>query len=536
MSGHLVLPGDHEKREWFRLSELYDAVAAKFIVDINQYLTQQKEDQLEKAVDRVVIAIGTSSARTYAVPFRAMDYVEFSNEHADRIDTLLSPSAAKKAVKRMLPPGTDFLTAQRLSDLPGLDAAAAVRVQKYRAQHPNDRRNIDALIQNERVRRVNLIARTETVRIGSEVLDKLWLSNMEVEKARVDRPLLTSDLTISGGRIPRYARKVWVTRKDGRVCQYCEPLDGITTGVGQYFKTIYGTFSGPPIHPQCLPGNTLVSARGITGATKRKYEGELITIRTLSGKKLSGTPNHPVLTDRGWVAIGEIKHGDKVISSATADGKISVGDNGENVEARIEDVAEAFFRSSKVVSREVPVSSKDFHGDGANSEVAIVGTNSLLAGVGDSASIQHSSELILSGAVNGAGRALFNPLGSGDFTGQGMLSSSDSLMGSSSELLPILGSGVSHTCPHGVTTTSYGDAVVDETLTDDVPADIEAERDALLTLSGLVAPDNVVDVKRDIYSGHVYNLETRGHWYIGSGIVTHNCRCVPALTARGIRP
>lgn len=261
MSGHTVLPEDLPKREWFRLTALYDNVSVRFITDLNRFVAQRQSDGfLEKATDRVIVQIGSTSARAYSIPFRAKDFIELSNDAADRIGALLSPSSAKKAVTQMLPKGTDFLTATQRADMPGLDAAAAVRVEKYRQEHPDDKHGAESLIRQERTRRINLIARTEVVRIGSDVLDRLWLLNMEIGKA-ADRPLMQSDLAISGGVIPRYARKVWVTRKDSRVCRYCEPLDGITTGVGQYFTTIYGRFSGPPVHPgcRCVPALT---ARG----------------------------------------------------------------------------------------------------------------------------------------------------------------------------------------------------------------------------------------------------------------------------------
>lgn len=41
----------------------------------------------------------------------------------------------------------------------------------------------------------------------------------------------------------------------------------------------------------------------------------------------------------------------------------------------------------------------------------------------------------------------------------------------------------------------------------------------------LVAPDEIVKIDRVWFSGHVYNLETEGNWYVANGIITHNCRC-----------
>jgi len=42
-----------------------------------------------------------------------------------------------------------------------------------------------------------------------------------------------------------------------------------------------------------------------------------------------------------------------------------------------------------------------------------------------------------------------------------------------------------------------------------------------------------VRVVRHPFAGHVFNLDTVGGWYIGNGIVTHNCRCavIPYLAS-----
>jgi hypothetical protein len=36
----------------------------------------------------------------------------------------------------------------------------------------------------------------------------------------------------------------------------------------------------------------------------------------------------------------------------------------------------------------------------------------------------------------------------------------------------------------------------------------------------------VVKTSRVCFTGHVFNLQTEGGWYVTNGIVTHNCRCV----------
>jgi hypothetical protein len=40
-----------------------------------------------------------------------------------------------------------------------------------------------------------------------------------------------------------------------------------------------------------------------------------------------------------------------------------------------------------------------------------------------------------------------------------------------------------------------------------------------------VAADEIRQVERSWFRGHVYNLDTLGGWYFGNAILTHNCRC-----------
>lgn len=69
---------------------------------------------------------------------------------------------------------------------------------------------------------------------------------------------------------------------------------------------------------ECLPGDALVTvpAGRTVRAIRRTYSGPMIEIATSGGHKLAATPNHPVLTRRGWVPAGSVKEGDYVVSGA----------------------------------------------------------------------------------------------------------------------------------------------------------------------------------------------------------------------------
>ena len=40
-----------------------------------------------------------------------------------------------------------------------------------------------------------------------------------------------------------------------------------------------------------------------------------------------------------------------------------------------------------------------------------------------------------------------------------------------------------------------------------------------------VSFEEVIEIRNDDFSGHVYNLQTESEMYLANNIVTHNCRC-----------
>src|SRR5690606_18083284 len=55
-------------------------------------------------------------------------------------------------------------------------------------------------------------------------------------------------------------------------------------------------------------------------------------------------------------------------------------------------------------------------------------------------------------------------------------------------------------------------------------ADAEHGAELLRALAGQVEADEVVSLSVRQFSGHVYDLQTAGGWYISNNIISHNCR------------
>jgi hypothetical protein len=160
----------------------------------------------------------------------------------------------------------------------------------------------------------------------------------------------------------------YVATLDSRTTILCAGLDGKQFPVGK------GPV--PPQHVNCLPGYALVSSRGrISAVSKRWHEGYLCIITTASGRVLSCTPNHPVLTDRGWVPAGLVDERCRVVCDLGSERPARAENESEQAPARIEQVARAYSELPGVVFRRAPVSAEDFHGDGSEGEVEIVATD-----------------------------------------------------------------------------------------------------------------------------------------------------------------
>lgn len=134
---------------------------------------------------------------------------------------------------------------------------------------------------------------------------------------------------------------------------------------------------------QCFIGSTKVQLAGkLENVFRANYSGEIIIITTASGKKLEGTPNHPVLTLGGFLPLHELKPGDKVINATFNHGVVIHGDEDICVPANIGKVFDSFNKPSIFDVSRKSASAIDFYGDGKgmNGEIDIISTHSHLRG------------------------------------------------------------------------------------------------------------------------------------------------------------
>lgn len=402
------------------------------------------------------------------------------------------------------------------------------------------------------------------------------------------------DATRAAARAARMANTdvlrgwMWMATKSAHTCPACLAMDG------QVFDL---DTPGPEGHQQCVLPGAIVSGPRAQASTTRWFEGEVIDVETRSGRVLSVTPNHPILTPQGWVRAGELREGLDVIASAFTDGPaLQRRPDDHQVPARIEDVAKTLGGALSVRSVRVPTAPEDFHGDGAGSEVHVVRTHGGLWPNVESALAEKLRQSKL--MFGNVGLSLF--AGGGDLGAMlgGLLGATYGVMGRPGVGSILLGRAGLHGEPVGLGEGAPRHTCGAETGRDHVAGDAEGFGDSVLRFAsevafgnlsnrdgarrelsgahlgsaqgvlgfgvtpdaslledrlqaplaypmpsggelarfaGEVVADRVVHVSRRAWSGHVYNLQTATGWYVANGIVTHNCRCTAAPLSRSWR-
>lgn len=339
--------------------------------------------------------------------------------------------------------------------------------------------------------------------------------------ARTETARADVEGTLEGYEALGVERKQWLTAP--MCCDACADLDGKTTG-------LKGTFPGgvhaPPLHPNCFSGDTVVAAEGVTAYFKRWFRGEVVVIHAAGLDDITVTPNHPVLTARGWVAAGSLKVGDELVQCLDPRAALAGSDpDHDYIEARFEQVAGAALVAGGVAAGAVPVAPEHFHGDGiADTEVDVVRPAGALADDGAQGQ-QGFPHCALCGRELGQGEGAL-PTDGG--VGQGLGAApraADRIVGGGDEPGALRGGGAGEAGMHGGAVVTNRQAHPLPAVAQGAAVATDAPSYVHARLAGHVAAVKVTGLVRSEYNGHVYNLSTTTGWYIAGGIVAHNCRC-----------
>jgi len=369
----------------------------------------------------------------------------------------------------------------------------------------------------------------------------------------------------------------WDTRRDAKVRLDHKKLEGKTFSWDDppLADSERGIHANPGMVWGCLPGDARVEiAHRVKKAFRRWYAGELATFVTEDGKSFKATPNHPVLTSQGWKAIGELDQADYVIQ-LPAEHVLPLGRELDRHD-RVAVLSEIFDALREVSIRRVARGSRDdFDGDGADGKIEIVGPARFLGLNRQAVAAQRFLQdgltfaAALATAVRALGMQFLPPL-------PGLLG--DGSMGGLRQSFAGVGAQPLHADQVGLRAGPDRNALLDQNTPDHVAAKARPQADGELALPAGVGRDErrgigrqlvpgsvdlwdrhtslaeltrqavrteaddllhflqghalgqkalrVVEVRREKFAGHVYNLETAMGWYGINGLIFHNCRCV----------
>lgn len=306
---------------------------------------------------------------------------------------------------------------------------------------------------------------------------------------------------------------------------------------------------------------------------RRYYAGETTVLVTQSGANICTTPNHPTLTQRGWVPAHLIDEGDyllRVLPDVTGD-----PNNGDTLCDELFSFVSVLFQAQE--RRSNPL---DFHGDGSDQEIDVVSFESLLGGEGDLSFGEFESEFFFTPpdfprkALLASLCAKFQTILASRFTAEGDVG--------------VFGHGAEFFAPefpdaseHCFTTVAWVDAVLAEyadhcatregetfgdclyayfsreesqdlllwkiqsfvmwcmrkpvdrrletpdaeTLTQNVRTHFEGSSGVCQIGSRTYSFDRVAQKSIGKFAGFVYNFETPHGWYHANDLAEKNCRC-----------
>lgn len=307
----------------------------------------------------------------------------------------------------------------------------------------------------------------------------------------------------------------WTAMMDERTCDVCEGLNGSTVQVDDD--------DVPPEHPSCFLPATLVSGAFVAGLVA-EYSGPAVEVTTQGGRRLSCTPNHPVLTSNGtWVRAGELKEGDELLGyRVEVEADAGGGIDERHSPSAIEYVFEALRQQGSTAR--ATSSAGDLHGDAAH---VIGDVEVVAAGCGNVGDAQLSKAFPL-GHLRPLQPLRIGPAAqrntevrqlAGEFIPRHAetISNIIGIERDGKVMLPAQAAGIAAGSPRK---SGFHESNLYEAY-----ADAELVRDLLHREPRLVQIDRVINVYRFTWSGHVYDLQSVSGWLMAEGIVSKNCRC-----------
>jgi len=336
--------------------------------------------------------------------------------------------------------------------------------------------------------------------------------------------------------------KIWISARDARTRPHHREVNQNVVGMSETFTV--GTSQmqfpgdkdgGPNEVCNCfLPDQlTSVNPEIINKAFRSFYDGKVVTIEASNGNSFTCTPNHPILTTKGFRVADSLTKFDKLVYSSFINDKVSPDFNINNSKSTFEQIYNTLNEFRVSVRKNGSV--MDFYGDGSNSDVNIVSIDGQLHNRVELGKPINNG-LLQNTNFNEAG-LLSNSSQSDPLTSLILGGFSHRYISAKNELSPIIERSVSHSNKHAFAPVFLDNSIPTETVNNNAPAtsDISGDlfdRNIIIEhLDNEINVNNCADItsiSHSYYKGFVYTLETTEGIYDINSFVAKNCRCCVA--------
>ncbi len=348
---------------------------------------------------------------------------------------------------------------------------------------------------------------------------------------------------------------------------------------------ISGEYILPAEKINCFDGDSILSdAHGVKKLWRRRYTGELSKIVTESGNFIEVTPNHPILTQRGWVAASLINDTDYVVE--TLNQGLNTTEN--NVNSRVSTFAKIFDATSLFIPSNICDNRAlfEFHGDISDSEVDTINIAGFLPSEINRVALKHIFEFFFTNSYHFFVSNGFKVDSSLSSTLNTLFCSPESVVSGACAVLSFLKGHLPQTESAGLRLSSYMSSAITQAIPYCTAADIELISQCQFAHSTFIQGDDFLI--RELFNGlclglwnrkspsadalgdyimintnlatsvgesealieyklhrvinntifssstHVYNLENDKNWYSANSITSHNCKCYSLSVIDGI--
>jgi hypothetical protein len=279
-----------------------------------------------------------------------------------------------------------------------------------------------------------------------------------------------------------------------------------------------GLIQLPQIGWRCIAGQHDVKAAHIKAASRRFYRGSLIELTTRSGRSVTVTPDHKLLTQRGWISSKAINKSDHLFHIDVTDTvRTPQVDQHPSVFGKIIDSLLICRPFTKMRAARMSVNFESKLTDG---DVDVVWADSLLRRRLELSQCSKQALFELSdkslAALVGNGNLHF-VLKRFPFA---QLSLNAGFCPSSYVLRAFSGG------THDASATLVPDRYTTQPQLSGNGSVVNTEDSSqrFLALSSEITPDDIVSIQVIPWCNHVYDLATASGWYTANGLIIHNCQ------------